>query len=390
LNQGAFLRQTIESVLSQDYAPLEYLVVDGGSTDETLDILAGYGRRVRWISEPDQGQSDAINKGFRMASGEILCWLNGDDILLPGAIRRAVEALEEQPEAGFLYGGGRFLLDDGSIGAPFPHTQSFDLWRLVHVNDYILQQSCFFRRWALDEIGYVDPSLHWGLDWDLLIRLGTRFPVAYLPEELGCIREHPTAKTATGGRRRFEELKSVLRRHSGRRYPPGYFIYGLDTFKQSLRSAARRRLPRRLARCVETAASLVCDPIIRRSLDAQGWWSDGWAGPVVHAMLPPGAGRIRLEGEIPNWWHGSETQEISVQFNGERIAELALPPGRFLRLIQVPEIGDKPVELTLRAWDWRREEGGPRRKLAYRLSTVDWHRPAKVDHLSTPIFSMGQ
>jgi glycosyltransferase involved in cell wall biosynthesis len=370
LNQGQFIRQTIESVLCQDYPRVEYLIVDGGSMDETAGVVEEYGDRLRWISEPDEGQSHAINKGFRLAQGEILAWLNADDILLPGAIRHAVEALEQNPQAGFVYGGGRFLEEDGSVGDPFPHTQPFDLWRLTYVNDYILQQSCFFRRWAVEAVGFVDESLHWGMDWDLLIRLGKRFPVVYVPQELACIREHPAAKTASGGGRRFRELARILRRHTGQSYPPGYFIYGLDNWKKGLRQLLRRRLPKALAGPLETAASLIADPMIQRNLDAQGWYRDGWAGPKVHLMLPPGNGRLKLEGSVPNWWTGYDAQEITVLQNGKPLVDLSLPPGRFVRYVPL-ESSDRPVELTLRAWDWVRERGGGR-KLAYRLTAAGW------------------
>ncbi len=99
-NQGAFIRDTIESVLSQDYSPLEYLVIDGGSNDQTVEVLKSYGNRFSWISERDEGQADAVNKGWRIARGEILGWLNSDDIYLAGALSKAVAALEAHPNVG--------------------------------------------------------------------------------------------------------------------------------------------------------------------------------------------------------------------------------------------------------------------------------------------------
>ena len=100
-NQGRFIRETIESVLSQDYPAIEYMVIDGGSTDETVSILKSYGNRIFWISEPDSGQSDAINKGWKRATGEILTWLNSDDVYLPGAIAKAADYLQRHPNVGF-------------------------------------------------------------------------------------------------------------------------------------------------------------------------------------------------------------------------------------------------------------------------------------------------
>src|SRR5438128_8552250 len=111
-NQGRFIEDTIRSVLAQDYPNLEYIVVDGGSTDHTLDVLRRYEGRLRWVSEPDRGQSEAINKGFRMARGEIVSWLNSDDTYVPGAIGKAVAHLGARPEVVMVYGEG-YLLDEG-------------------------------------------------------------------------------------------------------------------------------------------------------------------------------------------------------------------------------------------------------------------------------------
>ena len=112
-NQGRFIRATIESVLSQDYPHVEYIIMDGGSTDETAAVVEPYRDRLTWISEKDRGQSHAINKGFRMAKGEIVAWLNSDDTIAPGAITHAVEAFERQPGAGAVYGEGYLMDEDG-------------------------------------------------------------------------------------------------------------------------------------------------------------------------------------------------------------------------------------------------------------------------------------
>ena len=113
-NQGQFIRATIDSVLTQDYPAVEYLVVDGGSTDGTIDILRSYGDRVRWTSGPDAGQTDAIHRGFAAATGKYIAWLNSDDVYLPGAISAAVAELEAHPGTGLLYGGAEFIDRDGA------------------------------------------------------------------------------------------------------------------------------------------------------------------------------------------------------------------------------------------------------------------------------------
>ena len=137
-NQGRFIADTIESVLGQDYPNIEYIVMDGASTDETAEVVRRYADRLEFISEKDRGQSHAINKGFGRARGEIVAWLNSDDTLLPGAVRRAVGALEAHPEAAASYGEGYLTDEAGYATCRFPYTQPFDLWRLMNVSDNIL------------------------------------------------------------------------------------------------------------------------------------------------------------------------------------------------------------------------------------------------------------
>src|SRR5436190_2267527 len=138
-NQGRFIRATIESVLSQDYPHIEYIVMDGGSSDETAAVVSEYGTRLQWISERDRGQSHAINKGFRLARGEIVSWLNSDDVILPGAVAHAVRAFERNPLLGAVYGEGYQIDIDGNVKHRFFATEPFNLWKLIYLSDYILQ-----------------------------------------------------------------------------------------------------------------------------------------------------------------------------------------------------------------------------------------------------------
>ena len=233
-NQGQFIRTTIESVLSQDYPNVEYIVMDGGSTDQTASIVSEYASRLTFVSERDSGQSQAINKGFRRGSGAILAWLNSDDVYLPGAISTAVRALSTHPGAGMVYGEGYTIDREGKIQGRFPHSRPFDLWRLTYLSDYILQQSSYFRREALDQVGYLDEQLHYGMDWDIFVRIGMRYPVQYIPEYLGCIREHDDTKSSRGSVTRARELHALLRKHTGMRIPPGSIVYGGETVLRRL------------------------------------------------------------------------------------------------------------------------------------------------------------
>ena len=194
-NQGRFIAETIDSVLSQDYLRVEYLVVDGGSTDKTLDVLRGYGERLHWISEPDNGQTAAINKGWRLTRGEIVAWLNSDDTYLPNAAKWAVSFLQAHPEVDAVYGGCDYVDEEGRFLRPYP-TRPYDYVELVRsAFNYIPQPATFIRRRALESVGRLDESLHYVMDLDYWLRLGVRHAMAYLPERLATLRLHQTAKS---------------------------------------------------------------------------------------------------------------------------------------------------------------------------------------------------
>src|SRR5215831_13632188 len=204
-NQGHFIRATIESVLSQDYPHVEYIIMDGGSTDETASVVKDYSSRLKFISEKDRGQSHAINKGFQIAKGSVLAWLNSDDLYLPGCITTAVESFGHNPSAGALYGEGYLIDRSGNTTGRFPCTEPFNLWKLAYLSDYILQQTVYFRKDVLDDVGLLDESLHYTMDWDILIRIGKKYDLAYIPEYMGCLREYAEAKSFAGGKRRSRE-----------------------------------------------------------------------------------------------------------------------------------------------------------------------------------------
>jgi glycosyltransferase involved in cell wall biosynthesis len=195
LNQAQFITQTIESVLSQTYSPLEYWVIDGGSTDGTLEILHDYRDRLRWISEPDNGQAAAINKGWRLTRGEIIAYLNADDAYLPSAITHAVQYLSAHPQVDAVYGDCDYVDEQGKFIRAYP-TSPYNYAELVRSTlDYIPQPSMFVRRRAAKKIGYLDETLHCALDFDCWLRLGRHYAIAYLPQRLATLRLHPAAKS---------------------------------------------------------------------------------------------------------------------------------------------------------------------------------------------------
>ncbi|MBI5083068.1 MAG: glycosyltransferase [Acidobacteria bacterium] len=378
-NQAEFIEATIESVLAQDYPHIEYIVVDGGSSDGTAAIVAGYAGRLQWISEPDRGQTHAINKGFQRARGEIVAWLNSDDLLMPGAVSAAVEAFGRSPETGAVYGDGLCIDRHGAVTMPFPATAEFNLWRLAWLCDYILQQATFFRRSAVEQVGWLDESLHWAMDWDILTRLGKRFGLPYLARDLGCLREYGETKTASGGAARFGELRALLRRQTGSRWAPGCWYYGLDTYDKIWGEAIRRCGTGPLRPAAERLANLVVQACRRKidltALHSQGYYSGGWAARRMHWMLPRGHGPVEITGELPEWIGPASFLKVR---SGRRVLhETVLQPGPFEWRF---DAGDAPDALTLR-FDASRAVRGPRGSgapegipVAWRLYSIGWVR----------------
>lgn len=229
-NQGKYIRQTIESVLTQDYENLEYIIIDGGSTDDTLDIIRDYEGKLTYVSERDNGQSDAINKGFKMARGDIVAWLNSDDVYEPGCVSRAVAEFENNEKLGLVYGDGYIIDEAGTKIKVFEYTQEFDYWKLVNFWDYIMQPATFFKRKTLQEAGYLDVNLQYCMDWDLWIKLAAISEVKYISELLACSREYSETKTSTGGEKRLKEIVALLQKYSGKSSPLGVESYRASTF----------------------------------------------------------------------------------------------------------------------------------------------------------------
>jgi glycosyltransferase involved in cell wall biosynthesis len=227
-NQARFLGSTLESVAMQRYPRLEHIVVDGGSTDGSVEILKAFSAshpHLKWVSGPDDGQADALNRGFRMAKGEILGWLNSDDLYCVDAVPIAVHSLTQNPELDMVYGDAWLIDERGRIRRPWDFIEDFDARRLRTVKDYICQPATFIRRRVLDSVGQLDTSLHWAMDWDFWIRIAQRGQVRRIPGFLACARDYADTKTAGGGFPRLREATMLMRRHNGGRVPPAMFIY---------------------------------------------------------------------------------------------------------------------------------------------------------------------
>ncbi len=214
-NQARFLEDTIQSVFSQNYPRLEYIIVDGGSTDGSVDIIKKYESKLSWwVSEKDKGQTDALNKGFAHAKGDILAWLNSDDTYEPNAIWSVVKLMQPNPEIGLLYGDANFIDETGRIIGKFNAAQT-DLHRLREGYVHIPQQAAFFRGNLWREVGPLDPSFYFAMDYDLWIRLAARSQVKYVPQTWANFRLHTAGKTTAADDRCWPEMIRVHYRDGG-------------------------------------------------------------------------------------------------------------------------------------------------------------------------------
>jgi hypothetical protein len=379
LNQGRFIRTAIESVLSQDYPAIEYIVMDGGSTDETAEVVREYADRIRFVSEHDRGQSHAINKGWRLGRGEIVSWLCADDLLLPGAVSTVVAEFARRPETGLVYGecesvdaNGNFLaLTDA--GAP-------DAWGLIHGYDYIPQPAAFARRSVVESVGFVDEGLHWGMDWDLFIRIAKAATMTHVPRPLARVRTYDQTKTLSGGRRRFRELVGIMRKHGSMRYPPAYFYYGLGTVQHSIRQHVSRQsgalaMPMRWAgRAIDTA----CEIGLERAVTAarRGWHPDGWASPIVDIDLPAGVTLLHLRGRVPGEYAALRGQVLTLSVGAAKVGRFHVGTGEFAIDVPVPPapVAEATRRLRVRAARHfvprRSRINGDRRRLCYYLDEI--------------------
>lgn len=197
--QGRFIRATIESVLGQAGVNVQYIVMDGGSKDGTVDILRSYGDRIEWVSEKDKGQTDAINKGLRLADGDIVAYLNSDDVYLPAALSKVASVFERHPDVDFVYGDFRAIDEQGRVIDRIK-TIPYDPEILIYDANYICQPASFYRRSLLQKIGAFDESLRFLMDYEFFLRASKRgVGFHMIPEELAAIRFHAGCKTLSDG-----------------------------------------------------------------------------------------------------------------------------------------------------------------------------------------------
>jgi len=244
--QAPYLESAIRSVLDQDYPRIEYFVIDGGSTDDSPAIIKKYASRLAgWVSEKDNGQTDAINKGFSRATGSILAWLNSDDAYRPGAVREAVEFLLREPAVGMVYGDANFINEAGGIIGRFPAAQT-DLERLRRGYVHIPQQSAFWRAELWKQVAPLDPSFYFAMDYDLWVRLARITTLKYVPGHVWAdFRLHAGGKSVLDDDRCWPEMLKVHYRDGGSWFS---IIQAKYLVRKAVAPLWRLRMQKRLAR----------------------------------------------------------------------------------------------------------------------------------------------
>ena len=227
-NSARYLDETIQSVLAQDWPAIEYIVVDGGSTDETFAILERYRGKLRVIAGRDKGPSDAVHKGLKEARGEVFVWLNADDTFLPGAVRTGAGYLAAHPDIDVVYGEGWWIDDAGKVISRYP-TLGWDP-KVLERDCFICQPAAFIRAGAYRKCG-LDPDVNRSFDYDLWIRMAQQgFQFAAIPDYLANSRMHAGAKTLSEREEVFQASMELLERHYG--YVPFAWVFGYTAWRR--------------------------------------------------------------------------------------------------------------------------------------------------------------
>lgn len=211
-NQVEFIRQNIESVLNQNYPNFEHLIIDGGSTDGTVEILKEY-PHLDWVSEPDRGQSDALNKGFRRSTGDIIAWINSDDMLAPNALFNINNFFEQNPDKSVVIGNQVLIDRNGNILKVIP-AEAFTLNSLLNTRHCsVMQNSTLIRRSVFNEVGFLDEDFHYTMDLELFVRIAQKYTTYTINKDLAYFRMWDGSKTGSSQLQFYKEIIKVKKKH---------------------------------------------------------------------------------------------------------------------------------------------------------------------------------
>ena len=280
-NTAEYIGDAIRSVLDQGYPGVDYLVMDGGSTDGTLEVLRSFEGRLRYVSEKDGGQADAIRRGIERTEGDVVTWLNSDDYFAPGAFEAVAGFFDAHPEVDVVYGDANYVDRHGRLISRCVHVEPFSRNRLLRYSDFIVQPAAFFRRRAYEAVGGVDPKFHWALDYDLWLKMASRFKFAYLPKVLANYRWLGNNKSAVGGAARLDEIEAMFREKG--MAPPAYIR--LERVNQHVQDGwagiRRGRLVSGVGDVGRAVGALVSSPRAVMSLFSPHTWRIVWVGQVL-------------------------------------------------------------------------------------------------------------
>lgn len=374
----AFLRETIDSVLAQDWPHMEYLVMDGGSRDGTRELLESYGDRIRWFSGPDGGQAEAVNRGFTGTCGSIFTFLNADDVYRPGALSTAVAGFDRHRDVGAIYGDADFVDADGNTVIPYP-VRDFDRGRLMS-ECFICQPAAFVRRDAWDACGGLDARLRYALDYDFWIRLSEYRRIVRIDGTLATSRMHADNKSLGERGGLYRESIAVVKRHFG--YVPmnwleQYARYRVDKVDQFYEHSLPSRRSRALALTLGMRLNLGQPRRFWRDWQADGrdeLFVDGWMSKSYRRPHPVPADATRLV--IVGQHHALVRRPLilTVAVDGRRIGRIVVRErGDFERSFAISSgLRGRSAEVSVRsAWTWRPDHGGgDERRLSCLLSRI--------------------
>jgi glycosyltransferase involved in cell wall biosynthesis len=258
-NQAEYLEETIRSVLLQAYPKLEYFVMDGGSTDGSVEIIRKYEQWLTgWVSQQDRGQSHAINRGYERAGGDLYAWINSDDYYEPGAFRAVGQAWASGPRPAALVGAGYLREEDGRVREKrVPGEMSFQSILHWREEEWILQQACFFPAPVFHQVGGLDEELHYAMDFDLWLKIADRVPFRRVEHTLASFRQHPGAKTHRQTLEMYRETYQLQVKHGG---PTAPLPRALEIFEQL------QELRRKTEKLTDNFAYRLVRPLLRKYL----------------------------------------------------------------------------------------------------------------------------